>query len=220
MDDALVKQTINRLVHAPFLTQALALTACALAILYWLALEHGGFINLWLSADQQGQRAFDNKAYALAAEHFADPAWQGVAYYRNGAYAEAAEAFGRVGSAEAFFNRGNAFMKRFEFAKAITAYEQAVVEKPDWEAAADNLALARYTIDYVEETREQSATGKLEADDVVYDNERERGQEITVDRESTLEAASAEKWMRSVDTETADFLRSRFQLEASRRGEL
>ena len=143
-----------------------------------------------------------------------------MARYRNGEYTEAAEAFGRIGTAEGFFNRGNAFMKSFEFGKAITAYEQAVAEAPDWQEAADNLALARHTLDYVEEAREQGSTGKLEADDVVYDNERSRGQEISVDRESTLEAASAEKWMRSVDTQTADFLRSRFQLEAVRRGEL
>jgi Ca-activated chloride channel family protein len=111
-------------------------------------------------------------------------------------------------------------MKQFEFSKAITAYEQALVEAPEWREAADNLELARYTREYIEGAREQSSTGELGADDVVYDNERNRGQETEVDRESMLEAASAEKWMRSVDTETADFLRSRFLLEASRRGEL
>ena len=216
----MVIRITNAVFRAPFVTQALGFTVLILALLFGLSFRQGGFINLWLTADQQARLAFEKKAYADAATLFADPNWQGVAYYRNGAYTEAAEAFGRTGSAEAFFNRGNAFMKRFEFAKAITAYEQAVAEAPDWQAAAENLALARHTLDYVEEAREQSSTGKLEADDVVYDNERGRGQEITVDRESTLEAASAEKWMRSVDTETADFLRSRFQLEAARRGEL
>ncbi len=216
----MVKQLISGVVQAPLVTQALAFTALALLILFGLTLRQDGFVNVWLTADQQARLAFERKDYSIAADRFDDPSWQGVAHYKNGAYAEAAEAFGRIGSAEAFFNRGNAFMKRFEFSKAITAYEQAVAEAPDWQAAADNLALARYTLDYVEEAREQGSTGKLEADDVVYDNERSRGQETTVDRESALEAASAEKWMRSVDTETADFLRSRFQLEAAHRGEL
>jgi Ca-activated chloride channel family protein len=216
----MVKRIATSIVHAPFTTQTLGLTALVLATLFWLSIQQDGFVHLWLTANQQARLAFEDKNYKLAAERFDDPAWQGVAFYRNGAYTEAADAFGRIGSTEAFFNRGNAFMKRFEFAKAITAYEQAVAEAPGWQAAAENLALARHTLDYVEEAREQSSTGELEADDVVYDNERERGQEITVDRESALEAASAEKWMRSVDTETADFLRSRFQLEAARRGEL
>ena len=73
-----------------------------------------------------------------------------------------------------------------------------------------------YTLDYVEDAREQGSTGKLEADDVVYDNESQRGTDTEVTRESAVEAQSAEKWMRSVDTETADFLRSRFLLEAAR----
>ena len=216
----MVRRLAQSYLQAPFLTQALGLTVLLGAVLFWMSARQDGFINLWLSTDQQGRLSFERKDYAAAAAAFQDPAWQGVAHYRNGGYAEAAEAFGRIGSAEAFFNRGNAFMKRFEFAKAITAYQQAVTEAPDWQAAQENLALARYTLDYVEDAREQGSTGKLEADDVVYDNERRRGQEIEVDRESTLEAASAEKWMRSVDTETADFLRSRFQLEAVRRGEL
>jgi hypothetical protein len=34
--------------------------------------------------------------------------------------------------------------------------------------------------------------------------------------QSTIEMESAEKWMRGVDTETSDFLRTRFLLEATR----
>ena len=48
----------------------------------------------------------------------------------------------------------------------------------------------------------------------------QRGAETKVSRESAVEAQSAEKWMRTVDTDTADFLRSRFMLESARRGEL
>ena len=216
----MVKRLVMGFVNAPLPTQALGITTLAVLGIFILSARQGSFLDLWLTADQQAQLAFEDKAYQQAAETFIDPAWQGIANYRNGAYAEAAEAFARVGTAEGFFNRGNAFMKGFEFSKAITAYEQAVADAPDWLEAQENLALARHTLDYVEDAREQGSTGKLEADDVVYDNERNRGQETTVDRESALEAASAEKWMRSVDTQTADFLRSRFQLEAIRRGEL
>jgi Ca-activated chloride channel family protein len=50
----------------------------------------------------------------------------------------------------------------------------------------------------------------------VFDNTRERGREMEITQESTIELESAEKWMRSVDTETADFLRTRFLLESVR----
>jgi Ca-activated chloride channel family protein len=211
---------LSGILRQPFSTLALGATVLLALALFTMAWRQGGFINLWFTPDQQGRWHFENRQFAAAAARFEAPAWQAIAHYRAGAYAEAAGAFGRTGSAEGFYNRGNAFMKQFEFSKAITAYEQALIQAPDWQEAADNLELARYTRDYIEGAREQSSTGVLEADDVVYDNERNRGQETQVDRQSTLEAASAEKWMRSVDTETADFLRSRFLLEASRRGEL
>ncbi len=214
---ALLKRWLSSFTMQPFSLQALAVTAVACSALLWMSYHQGGFPGLWLTDDQQGQRAYEGRKFALAAEAFTDPAWRGTANYRAGTYTEAAESFGRLGTAVGFFNRGNAFMKSFEYSKAITAYEQAVAEAPDWREARENLALARYTLDYIEDNREQSSTGKLEADDVVYDNERNRGQEIEVDRESALQAESAEKWMRSVDTETAEFLRTRFFLEASRR---
>ena len=142
----------------------------------------------------------------------------GIAY-RSGRYEESAASFGRIPTAIGFFNRGNAFMKNREYAKAITAYEQAVLGDPSWQEAADNLRLSRYVLDYIERAREQSDTGdetELSADDYVFDNTRERGREMEITQESTIELESAEKWMRSVDTETADFLRTRFLLESVR----
>ena len=216
----MVAGLLNRLAALPFGLQALGITALALGVLVWIGATRGGFVGLWLTADQQGRWAYQRSDFATAAGTFTDPAWRGVAQYRNGSYKAAADTFARLDSAAGFYNRGNAFMKGFEYAKAISAYEEALREAPDWQDARENLALARYTLDYIEGAREQSSTGKLEADDVVYDNERGRGQEIQVDRESTLQAESAEKWMRTVDTETAEFLRSRFRLEASRTGSL
>ena len=108
-------------------------------------------------------------------------------------------------------------MKGREYEKAITAYEQAVAEDPTWNEAQDNLRLSRYVLDYIERAREQSDTGdetELSADDYVFDNTRERGREMEITQESTIELESAEKWMRAVDTETADFLRTRFLLES------
>ncbi len=109
-------------------------------------------------------------------------------------------------------------MKSFDYAKAIKAYELAVAEDPDWAEAVENLQLARYVLDYIEQAREQSDTGdesELGADDYKFDNTEERGSEMVITQESTIELESAEKWMRSVDTETRDFLRTRFSLEAS-----
>lgn len=200
--------------------QLTLVTAIALAALMREAAAVQAFVDLWLTRDQQGALAFSDGDYALAVERFEDPAWQGVAAYRGGRYEAAAAAFGRLPSAEGFYNRGNALYKGRDYRGAIKAYEQAVVMAPAWTEAVDNLALARWTLAYIEEQREQSDTGdesELGADDVTFDNEDDRGKAIEITRDSTIEKQSAEKWMRTVDTRTADFLRTRFRIELLRR---
>jgi Ca-activated chloride channel family protein len=174
-----------------------------------------------MTPDQQARHLYEGLEFQEAYERFEDPAWKGVAAYDSGLYAESATAFGRTPTAEGFYNRGNAFMKARDYGKAIVAYEQAVADAPDWIEAVENLRLANYTLEYIERVREQSDTGdesELSADDYVFDNTKERGVEVEITQQSTIEMESAEKWMRGVDTETSDFLRTRFLLEATREG--
>ena len=203
-------------------TQILLVTSGAVVALLVLSARAGNVASLWLTPDQQGRLAYEQREFSEAAERFEDPMWTGRAAYAAGQYEAAAGAFGRIPTAEGFFNRGDALMKAFDYGNAIAAYEQAVVEAPDWPEANENLELARYVLEYIERSREQSDTGEqseLGADDVVFDNTGERGQEIVITEQSTIELESAEKWMRSVDTEARDFLRTRFALEASRSGQ-
>jgi Ca-activated chloride channel family protein len=200
--------------------QVIVVTALAAGSLAVLAERSGDFRALWLTPDQQGRLAYEDMVFSAAADLFEDALWKGGAAYAAGRYLDAAQAFARIPTAEGFYNRGNALMKGREYKSAIQSYEQAVVEAPDWPEAAENLKLARYVLDYIERVREQSDPGKqsLGADDVKYDNTEGKGKEIVITKKSTLEAASAEKWMRSVDTDTRDFLRTRFALEAAREG--
>jgi Ca-activated chloride channel family protein len=195
-------------------------TLIAAGLLVWEGARLGGFADLWLTPDQQGRLAWEARDFTTAFERFEAPAWKGTAAYASGQYEDAATAFGRVGSAEGFFNRGDAFLKNREYRKAITSFEQAVAEAPDWVEARENLELARYVLDYVERVREASDTGEesgIGADEIVFDNTAERGAQMEITGDSKVEIESAEKWMRAVDTDTRDFLRTRFLLEASRR---
>ncbi len=201
------------------LLQVAVVTALAGGALVVLAERGGDFTALWLTPDQQGRLAYERKEFSEAADLFEDPMWKGRAAHAAGRYPEAADAFARIPTAEGFYNRGNSLMKGRNYTRAIPSYEQAVLEAPDWPEAAENLKLARHVLEYIEGVREQSDTGdesELGADDVAFDNTKEKGKEIVITKESTIEAASAEKWMRSVNTETRDFLRFRFALEARR----
>ena len=208
MDHAMVRGFV--------LVSLLAATAFA-----WQFSRVGDFELLWLTPDQQARRAYEDLEFREAYEQFENPAWKGVAAYDSGLYEESAAAFGRIPTAVGFYNRGNAFMKARDYSKAIVAYEQAVAEAPDWVEAQENLELATYTLEYIERVREQSDTGdesELGADDYVFDNTKDRGLEVEITQQSTIELESAEKWMRGVDTETSEFLRTRFLLEATREG--
>ena len=215
----MVRREENRRGSAGFVAAFAFVTVVAGGLLVWQGVQAGDFLSLWLTPDQQARRAYESLEFREAFEHFEDPAWKGAAAYDSGLYEESAAAFGRIATAEGFYNRGNAFMKSGAYGKAIVAYEQAVAEAPDWIEATENLELATYTLEYIERVREQSDTGdesELSADDYVFDNTKERGLEVEITEQSTIEMESAEKWMRGVDTETRDFLRTRFLLEATR----
>ena len=81
--------------------------------------EAGSFVEMWLTPDQRGQLAYNNRDFPGAASLFFDPHWKGTAQYASGQYVEAADTFATIPNAEGFFNRGNAFMKSGDYRKAI-----------------------------------------------------------------------------------------------------
>lgn len=175
-----------------------------------------GWIDWFLTPDQQGRIAFENKDYAQAGELFEDPFWRGFAKMKAGQYIDAAEIFSRLESAEAAFAEGNARIGNREYRPAIAAYEKALVRRPDYPEASHNLEVANAILEYVEDAREQSDTGEesgIGADDVVFDNEDARGAETQVQAGEEDRPLTAEQWLSSIDTDMGDFLRSRFLLE-------
>lgn len=176
-----------------------------------------GWIDWFLTPDQQGRLAFDDKKYAAAGELFEEPVWQGYAKYKAGQYEEAAEIFSRLDSAEAAFAEGMSRIRFREYRPAIAAFETALTRRPDYPEAQANLEIAKAILTYVEDAREQSDTGEergLGADDVVFDNEDARGTTTMVEApKEDSGPLTAEQWMSSIDTDMTDFLRSRFVLE-------
>lgn len=204
--------------EAWFLPAQLALAVVALVVLAGLAARAERGADLWLTPDQQGQRAYREKDYETAIERFEDVRWRATAERRAGRYEEAAADYGLGRDAVDLYNRGVVLVRGRAYEEAITAFEAAVAAAPDWAEARENLDVARAIRSYLLTTREASGTeGRLEADELVFDGEAGRGDEMTITDASVLEQASAEKWMRGVDTRTRDFLRIRFLAESARR---
>jgi hypothetical protein len=62
-----------------------------------LPAQRADALDWWFSPDQTGQREFQRKDYAKAANDFQHPGWRGAAYYRQGDYQAAANALCPVG---------------------------------------------------------------------------------------------------------------------------
>lgn len=181
--------------------------------------QAGGIADWFFTPDQQGRLAMERKDYRQAGELFEDPLRRGYALYRAGQYKEAAETLDRVETAQAAFIQGMAHIKSRGYRDGVRAFETALRRDPQYSGAAENLAVAREIVEYVETAREQSDTGEeagIGADDVVFDNEAGRGVETTMQApaEDGSGLLTAEQWMNTVDTRTGDFLRQRFALEA------
>ena len=182
-----------------------------------------GWIDWFLTPDQQGQLAYNDKRFADAGELFQDPMWSGYAKYRAGQYEDAIQIFQRLDSADAAFVQGMAEIKSRQYRPAVRSFETALTRQPDFPEAERNLEVAKAIVEYVETAREQSDTGEesgIGADDVVFDNEAARGTETQIEAQSDdVTPLNADQWIQAIDTDMSDFLRSRFLLENTQRSQ-
>lgn len=179
-----------------------------------------GGVDLWLTPDQQAQRLFKEKKYLQAAPLFTDPAWRGTALYRAGEFEDAAQMFARVDSATGQFNQGNAWLMHGAYEQAIKCYDAALQVEPDWQQAADNRKLAIARAALLSNEGGEMGDQRLGADKIVFDRKDSKGgQDTDVDAGQAVSDQQLQAmWLRRVQTEPADFLRSKFAYQQALEG--
>ncbi len=183
--------------------------------------------TLFFSSDQWAQRHVDRGEYLEAVELFTDPMQQGAAAYRAGQFDQAVGAFGRTGTAEGLFNRGNALVLLGDYRAAIQSYEMVLQEQPDWSPVIENLALARARLERLQPPDDmppQKGMGEDdEPDDIVFDDRaknQETANEKTVSEgEALSDAALRAQWLRRVESSPAEFLKRKFAFQLAKDGE-
>lgn len=175
------------------------------------------FIDLWLTPDQQGRRAFQRGDFEAAAALFVDPMWRGLSLYRAGDLSAAAEAWSLVETPEANYNRGNALARLGEYKLAVAAYDQALAARPGLANARANRDLVLRAMRKPAPKEEEQEEGPdVPPDKVVFDEEGEKGKRGRVQLPTQRELVT-DAWLKSVQASPADFLRMRFAIEAEQR---
>lgn len=190
--------------------------------LLWPIQLQADWLDLWFTADQQGQTLFDQGEFAAAAEKFTTAERIGVAWYRAGDFEKAAAALGRSTESESMFNRGNALVFLGQYEKAIVAYSKALESRPEWPQAIQNLAIAQARLDRLATPEDDAGGtgGQLSADEIVFDDAGSHNQSDgveTIDEggEPLSDEAMRSMWLRRVETSPADFLGNRFAYQLS-----
>jgi len=167
--------------------------------------------TFWFTADQQGQRAFDDGHYREAAERFADPMRKGAALYRAGEFKQAQAMFARLDTAEAHFNRGNCLVFLGQYDAAVESYDRALARRPGWQDALDNRTIAATRAERLKSEGGDLGDQQIGADEIVFDKSKPGGQETVVNEEQAADSSSMQAlWLRRVQTRPADFLKAKF----------
>lgn len=196
-------------------------TSASLAVVFMFPganiLKNMSWIDLWLTHDQQGRYYFERGDYQKAADRFDDPLWRGLALSRASRYEDALNAFAMSDSAEAWYNQGDALAHLGRYPEAVEAYRQALVRRPVWHEAQENLDLVASLIPKEKEKdkddKQQEIPPNLPPDQVKFDEKGKKGSKVRVQQLDP--AKMAEIWMRNIQTTPADFLRRRFAVQAA-----
>jgi Ca-activated chloride channel homolog len=174
--------------------------------------EAAGFLDLWLTPDQQGRLAFEQGDFEKAADHFRDPVWKGVALYRAGRFQDALDAFAAIDTAESWYNQGNTLLHLGKFKEAVDAYHKAIEKRKDWPDAQADLIIAERLLkeeqDKEQEQQEQEPNQK--PDSIQFDDKGKRGKEGQI----SIAEQTSEMWMKNIQVSPADLMARKFALEA------
>ena len=139
--------------------------------------------DLWLTPDQQGQRALEQGNDEAAADLFENSDWAGTAAYQSGNYESAIEHFDNENNADSLYNRGNALARAGQLDEAIVSYEESLGLKPEQTDAAENLALLKRLKEQQQEQEQQNGEGQDQDEEQNQDQGQQQDQNEQQDQD-------------------------------------
>ncbi len=187
--------------------------------------------DLWLTPDQQGQRLFNQQHYLEAAQHYQQPLNKGIAYYYASEFQLAQVAFLQTGSDLGLYYAASALAHQREYVLARKVLLE-LLQQPQLAAdlkvdAEHNLAAIQALIDEVDQMSKSQQGGPEQEESIeLGDDQPQTGEgadEQTTQDKMVVEQLSAEqilgdkaladKWLKRVEADPKQFLRSKFQIQ-------
>lgn len=171
-------------------------------------------------ADDRGYQLYSSGEYKAASTTFASSYWNALALYRDGQFENAANIFAGYDTAESNYNQGNALIFLGKYNEAATRYERALELHPGWKTATTNRDIALARAKLLEAEGGEGTGGQLGADDTVITQtpkgpSPESGPTEPSEESAPLSDAELRAvWLRQVQTNPADFLKSKFSHQA------
>ena len=132
--------------------------------------------DLWLTPDQQGQRALQNNDNEAAVSLFENTDWAATAAYRNEDFERATQQFSKTDSTDSWYNRGNALAKAGKIDDAIKAYEKSLELQPEQVDATENLELLK-KLKEQQEQQEQENQDQEDKEDQEDQDQQDQNQD-------------------------------------------
>jgi Ca-activated chloride channel family protein len=188
--------------------------AVIIVLIWSIFFFRGSWSQLWSTNDQKGYSLFLSSEYIDAANAFEDQFFKGASYYKAGEFEKAKAVYSMNSSKEGVYNLGNSQLMLGKYKEAIEAYEIALKIDPDFTWAKDNmnLAKARQAMLDVENDGEQGV-GMLGADEIVYDNKGNKGEDVTEEGGQQNTDSKNTNWLDRIQTGPQDFLKHKFSYQ-------
>ena len=113
--------------------------------------------SLWKNKDQRALEAWQAENYEKAESLFKNPQWQGSAAYKNNDFEAALKAFENDPTAIGQYNKGNALANLGELEQALDAYEQALMQNPEFKEAEENKRIVEQLLEQQKQEQEQQS---------------------------------------------------------------
>ncbi len=187
---------------------------------------------LFLTPDQQGQIALNRGDYKLASTLFEDPMRAGLAHYYNEDFSPAAETFQLLDNEAALFNLANSFAHASNYMYSQATYEVLLERNPNHSGAIKNREIVKAIVEEMlalgehqqqegnQQQRRQQVENTLEEDigaEQLEFGSREPPEQLTAE-DLLNDPEMAELWMKQVQSDPADFLSMKFQMQLKNKG--